>query len=127
MHYAVDQYYAQLIKYLWWRSQDIVQMFYQAFNHDHRFLFHFIIIVTISLNRELIKISKVFFLARIQFELEILWLTCGIQAQARLIALVCVLVMCLYYWSLGAADTQFTGKQAFYEKIGEIMLIVCCA
>ena len=35
------------------------------------------------------------------------------------IALVCVLVMCLYYWSLGAADTQFTGKQAFYEKIGE--------
>ena len=41
------------------------------------------------------------------------------------IALVCVLVMCLYYWSLGAADTQFTEKQAFYEKIGEIMLFVC--
>ena len=36
------------------------------------------------------------------------------------IALVCVLVMCLYYWSLGAADTQFTGKQEFYERIGEI-------
>ena len=36
------------------------------------------------------------------------------------IALVCVLVMCLYYWSLGAADTQFTEKQAYYEKIGEI-------
>ena len=34
--------------------------------------------------------------------------------------LVCVLVMCLYYWSLGAADTQFAGKQAYYEKIGEI-------
>ena len=50
-----------LIK-LWWRSQDIVQMFYQAFNHDHRFLFHFIIIVTISCQqRAYKKISKVFF------------------------------------------------------------------
>ena len=38
------------------------------------------------------------------------------------IALVCVLVMCLYYWSLGAADTQFTGKQAYYERIGEITI-----
>ena len=41
------------------------------------------------------------------------------------IALVCVLVMCLYYWSLGAADTQFTGKQAFYERIGEISTLIC--
>ena len=38
------------------------------------------------------------------------------------IALICVLVMCLYYWSLGAADTQFTGKQAYYERIGEITI-----
>ena len=38
------------------------------------------------------------------------------------IALVCVLVMCLYYWSLGAADTQFTEKQAYYERIGEILI-----
>ena len=34
-------------------------------------------------------------------------------------ALVCVLVMCLYYWSLGAADTQFTGRQ---ERIGKIIM-----
>ena len=39
--------------------------------------------------------------------------------------LVCVLVMCLYYWSLGAADTQFTEKQAYYEKIGKISFIGC--
>ena len=38
------------------------------------------------------------------------------------IALVCALVMCLYYWSLGAADTQFTEKQAYYERIGEITI-----
>ena len=38
------------------------------------------------------------------------------------IALVCVLVMCLYYWSLGAADTQFTEKQAYYERIGTTIL-----
>ena len=45
------------------------------------------------------------------------------------IALVCVLVMCLYYWSLGAADTQFTEKQAYYERIGEITMLTrvqCC-
>ena len=36
------------------------------------------------------------------------------------IALVCVLVMCLY--TLGAADTQLTGKQAYYERIGEIFI-----
>ena len=41
------------------------------------------------------------------------------------IALVCVLLMCLYYWSLGAADTQFTEKQAYYERIGEISTFTC--
>ena len=40
------------------------------------------------------------------------------------IALICVLVMCLYYWSLGAADTQSTEKQAFHEKNGETLPII---
>ena len=43
------------------------------------------------------------------------WLSGSKQGIA---ALVCVLVMCLYYWSLGATDTQFTEKQAYYERIG---------
>ena len=34
----------------------------------------------------------------------------------------CVMVMCLYFWSLGAIDhdTPFTEKQAYYDRIGEI-------
>ena len=43
------------------------------------------------------------------------WLSGSKQGIA---ALVCVLVMCLYYWSLGVTDTQFTEKQAYYERIG---------
>ena len=49
------------------------------------------------------------------------WLSGSKQGIA---ALVCVLVMCLYYWSIGAANTQFTGKQAYYERIGEICIDV---
>ena len=47
------------------------------------------------------------------------WLSRSKQGMA---ALVCVLVMCrdLYYWSLGATDTQFTEKQSYYDRIGEI-------
>ena len=56
------------------------------------------------------------------------WLNGSKQGIA---ALVCVLVMCLYYWSLGATDTQFSEKQAYYERIGGFMclyvfIIVCC-
>ena len=43
------------------------------------------------------------------------WLSGSKQGIA---ALVCVLVMCLYYWSLGTTDSQFTEKQAYYERIG---------
>ena len=52
------------------------------------------------------------------------WLSGSKQGIA---ALACVLVMCLYYWSLGATDTQFTEKQAFYERIGEICLSIMCS
>ena len=35
-----------------------------------------------------------------------------------------VLVMCLYYWSLEAADdTQFKEKLTYYERIGKLNLI----
>ena len=49
------------------------------------------------------------------------WLSGSKQGIA---ALVCVLVMCLYYWSLGATDTQFTEKQAFFDRIGEIFTLI---
>ena len=49
------------------------------------------------------------------------WLSASKQGIA---ALVCVLVMCLYYWSLGATDTQFTEKQAFFDRIGEVFTLI---
>ena len=52
------------------------------------------------------------------------WLSGSKQGIATL---VCVLVLCLYYWSLGATDTQFTEKQAYYERIGKIYLSMCNA
>ena len=45
------------------------------------------------------------------------WLSGSMQSIATL---VCVLVMCLYYWSLGTTATQFTEKQAYDERNGEI-------
>ena len=49
------------------------------------------------------------------------WLS-GSKQGTCIAALVCVSIMCLYYWLLGAADhdAQFTEKQAYYERIGEI-------